>query len=524
MPHKGGTPPQGHTMKTRLSAVILALLILTGCSQKAAPTTNTDPGPTPPSTVSPTAPKKLTVGFSPSIATLDVHKQGKIEEMSILVNLYDTLVWRDREGQLQPSLATEWKAIDDKTWEFKIRQGVKFHNGEDLDANAVKYSLDRVMDPDTKSPITEFRGFDRIEAPDQWTVRVITKAIDPMVPDKLALFGGSIVPPKYTAENPDNLSRKPVGTGPFKFVEYQKDNLLTLEANKEYWGGAPKIDSVTFRFLPDATDRVAALLSGQVDLINEVPPEATGQVNGKNTRLEAVEGVRLHYMSIAYPDGPTQDVNVRRAISHAIDTELLADKLMGGFASPTGAPQSKTHFGFNSAVQPYPFDLEKAKSLLASAGYPNGFTLKAQTTPEAKDLLEAVEGMLTKVGIQLDIQVIPRTEFTPLYSDGKLAPVWTNSYTIWQGSAETLIDSFFKEGRPRAKWSSPEMEALLNTANGTTNAEVRQDAIRKMMTLLHDEAPWVYLFNSKDLYGVSNKVVWNPPTNRMLKFTDIDLQ
>lgn len=507
-----------------ISTVILGLLFLAGCTQKAEPPKSTDPATTPPPASVPAEPKKLTVGFSPSIATLDVHKQGKIEEMSVLVNIYDTLVWRDREGKLQPSLATEWKAIDDKTWEFKIRQGVKFHNGEELDANAVKYSLDRVMNPDTKSPITEFRNFDRIEAPDQWTVRVITKTVDPMVPDKLSLFGGSVVPPKYTAENPDNLSRKPVGTGPFVFVEYQKDDHLTLEANKGYWGGAPKIDSLTFRFLPDAADRVAALLGGQVDLINEVPPEAIAQVNGKSTRLEAVEGVRLYYMSIAYPDGPTADVNVRRAISYAIDTKLLADKVMGGYAAPTGAPQSKTHFGYNPDVQPYPYDPEKAKSLLATAGFPNGFTLKAQTTPEAKDLLEAVEGMLAKVNIKLDLQVMPRTEFTPLYSDGKLAPVWTNSYTIWQGSAETLIDSFFKAGRPRAKWSTPEMEALINTANGTTNATVRQEAIRKMMTLLHDEAPWVYLYNSKDLYGVSSKVTWNPPTNRMLKFTDIDLK
>ncbi len=502
---------------------ILILALAAGCgggAKTGAPAAGSDNGAS-------AKPKRLTVGIADTVQTLDVQKQGSMGTMSVLSNLYDPLVRRGNDGKLYPALATEWKALDDHTWQFKLRQGVKFHDGEAFDANAVKFSIERILNPQTKSPITELKDVDRVEIVDGNTVNIITKKVVPNLPDTLALFGGCIVPPKYIQQQGDQaFAQKPVGTGPFKFKDWQKDDHLTLVSNKEYWGGAPKVDELVFRSLPDAADRVAALLSGQVDIINQVPADSQERVKGdSNLRLDKANGLRLYYLSTAAEKGPTADVRVRQAISYAIDTQALITHLLNGNGAPTAAPVTQFSFGYDPALKPYEYNPQKAKDLLAKAGYKDGFEIKFQTQPGFyKDLSEAIAGMLAKVGIRAKLEVLPDAQFDELYEKGKLAPLWTNGYTLWQGSPETLVSVFFKTGMPRAHYHNDQMDRLIATFQGTTDQAKRLDALHSALRALHDDAAWSYLFVAGDAYGARKTVKWTPPTNQILFLKDAGIE
>ena len=506
---------------TMVSVGVLSLALAAGCGARGNTGTPSAGGGTSAKT------KRLTVGIADTVQTLDVQKQGSMGTMSVLSNLYDPLVRRGNDGKLYPALAMEWKALDDHTWQFKLRQGVKFHNGEPFDANAVKFSIERILNPKTKSPIVELRKVDRVDVVDNYTVNIITKQVVPNLPDSLALFGGCIVPSKYIQQQGEEaFAQKPVGTGPFKFKEWQKDDHLTLVANQEYWGGAPRIDELVFRSLPDPADRVAALLSGQVDIINQVPADSQERVKGDpNLRLEKAAGLRLYYLSTAYEQGPTADVRVRQAISYAIDTQALIKHLLNGNGVPAAAPVTQFSFGYDPALKPYEFNPQKAKDLLAQAGYKDGFEIKFQTQPGFyKDLSEAVAGMLEKVGIRAKLEVLPDAQFDELYEKGKLAPLWTNGYTIWQGSPEPLVGVFFKTGMPRAHYHNDQMDRLIATFQGTTDQTKRSGALNAALRMLHDDAAWSYLFVAGDAYGTRKTVKWTPPTNQILFLKDAGIE
>jgi peptide/nickel transport system substrate-binding protein len=470
--------------------------------------------------------KSLTIAMATNLSTVDVQLQGKMDEMAILVNLFDPLIFRKNDGSLEPGLAVSWKSINDKMWQFKLREGVKFHNGEPFNAAAAKFSLDRILDAKTKSPITELRNVEAVEVVDASTINIITKGIDPMLPDKLTLFAGCMVPPKYIQEKGgEEFARKPVGTGPFTFVEWVKDDHVTLQANKQYWRGHVKLDRVIFRSIPDDAARVAALLSGQVDVIAELPPSAAARVKAtKGMRVDAVTGLRLHYVSLAGEDGPLANVKFRQAISYAIDTKTLIDKILYGYAKPAAAPQAEGVLAYDAAIRPYSFNLAKARQLLKESGYPEGTAVDFLSQPGiTQDITTAVSGMLEKAGIKVNQQVLPRSDFLAKYTAGQLKGLWANTYTIWQGSPEVLIDTFFKSGRPRAKYTSKQMDALINTVQGTTNQAVRKDALQKIQKSLNADAPWAYLGVQDQMYGVTQRVKWTPPRNGITQVWDAEI-
>ena len=224
------------------------------------------------------APKDTIViaqGVDPS--TLDPQDHYETPAFNVLLNVYETLLVRDDEMKLMPLLATSWKLVNDKTWEFALRKGVKFQNGEDFNAAAVKFSLERIADGKNKLKQTTLVGIiDRVEIIDDYTVRVITAKPYPYLDAQFANIG-AILPPKYTQEKgPSHIARNPVGTGPYKFVRWVKDDQLTLEANDRYWGGAPKIKKVIFRPIPEATTRVAGLQTQEADIIVNIPPTWPG--------------------------------------------------------------------------------------------------------------------------------------------------------------------------------------------------------------------------------------------------------
>lgn len=517
-------------------SVLLALAMLAGACGSETSTTTEQPSP---GDVSATATgdegdsadpggEVLRVAYDWDLTTGDPAGTGSTGDVNLLINILDPLTQRDDEGNLQPALATEWELLnDDLTWRFKLREGVKFHNGEDFNADSVKFSLERILN-DPKSPSSTVRSLpvESIDVIDPLTVDINTSEPVPQMPATLALFGGLMVPPGYIEENgADHFASNPVGTGPFMVEDWTRGSEMNLTANDDYWGEAPQVEAVQIRFIGDPTTRVAALLNNEVDLINAVPTSSAARIaDAGGFELDVAEGLRIFYASLAQPDGPLADADVRRALSHAVNYEALIENLMLGYAKPIAAPVASTNYGADVPISPYEYDVEKAKSLLEEAGYPDGFEIDFDTHPGIyQDIAQALSQMWAEIGVDVNLEVMTEAQFEDLYDVGELTGIWNSGYTMWQGDPTVLMNSFFRSGMDRAKYHSPELDEMIDTLKTTTDPDERRQTMHEALTLLHEDAPWVYLFQAADLYGRSDGVSWTVPNLQLLRLNTVSL-
>src|SRR5438094_2608836 len=249
---------------------------------------------------------------------------------NMLEHIYDRLLDRDAKTfKPKPMLAESWRIVNDTTWEFKLRKGVKFHYGEPFTAQSVKATIEYALDPATKShyAAAAYWGLVKdVQVVDDFTVRFVTKQPWPNLVDSAALTNSLMMPAKALKElGPAKLADKPIGTGPFKFVEWRRDERLVLERNPDYWQGPADVSRVTFRFIPEFSARMAALLSGEIDIMKDVPPPAVDAVEKSGrARLRATVSSRLNYLAlVTLKPGPMQDVRVRRAMNHAAHAHVL---------------------------------------------------------------------------------------------------------------------------------------------------------------------------------------------------------
>jgi peptide/nickel transport system substrate-binding protein len=468
-------------------------------------------------------PQTLRVGYSQDITTGDPSMTGETGDMNILINVFDPLTMRDDQGKLRPSLATSWRLVNPHTWRFNLRRGVRFQDGEPFDAGAVKFSIDRITG-NAKSPIQEVRSIREVKIVNPYTVDIVTRSPDPLIPDKLALFGGMMVPPRYIREKGDAyFANHPVGTGPYSVASWQRGSTMKLRANPDYWGGAPRVHEVDVRIITDPTTRVSALLNGEVDLIDAVPPTAAEQVKSTSgLALDEATGLRIYYVSLAQRDGPLANPDVRRALSYATDTRTLIDKVALGYGQQIAAPLASTNFGADTPLTPYPYDPDRARALLARAGYPNGFSVEFDTQPDVyQTLAQAVSQMWARVGVKADVKVLPETTFDDRYSDGSLPGAWDNGYTMWQGDPTTLIDTFFHSDRPRGKYTSPQLDRAVDALSSETDPATRKQTMAQVLRQLNADAPWVYLYQAKDLYGRKDTFSWQVPGMQLMRFDTV---
>jgi peptide/nickel transport system substrate-binding protein len=264
---------------------------------------------------------------------------------NMLEHIYDRLLDRDpKTFKPRPMLATGWKIVDDTTWEFALRPGVTFHNGEPFTAHAVKATIDYALDPATRSHFSAaaYWGLVReVQVVDDHTVRFVTKQPWPNLIDSASLTNALIMPAKALRElGPQRLGQHPIGTGPFKFVEWKRDERLVLERNPDYWQGPADVSRVTFRFIPEFSSRMAALLSGEIDIMKDVPPHAVDAVDRSGrARVRATVSSRINYLAlVTLKPGPMQDARVRRAMNHAVDVDELITQVLKGRATRMCGP------------------------------------------------------------------------------------------------------------------------------------------------------------------------------------------
>ena len=459
-------------------------------------------------------------GGDPS--TLDPHMHAENFTFAVVHHIFDHLVRRFvKDGRLahEPALATSWTALNPTAWEFKLRRGVKFHNGEDFNAEVVKFTIERVLNPEQKARWRwAFADIERVEVVDDSTVRIITKKPLPTLITNLA-FAMPMVPPKYVREKGDTyVATRPVGTGPFKFVRWRKDDELVLEANEGYWRGAPKVKTIVFKPIPDETTRIAAVVTGQVDVARGVPPSLVKQIeDNPRTRVMKVPGaLNIHITLETLKEGPLRDRRVRQAINYGVDKEAIIKNVLEGNGFALGGPLTPVMFGYDAEVKPFPYDPERAKRLLAEAGYAQGLALTVNSPNgrylKDKEVAEAVAGQLQKIGVRAQAAVHEWGSYVNKWPDG-LAPMFMLG---WAGTwdADGILYPLLRSGQRFARWANPEFDRLIDAARNTLDQGERAKLYSQASRVAHDDAPWLFLFHGMDIYGVNRAVMdWEPTSD-----------
>lgn len=507
---------------TMLSVLTLLSLVLAACGATPAPTeppapaqpteapqaTEAPPPTEEPEAAGPSGEIVIAIGGDPS--TLDPQVADDGNERAVNDNIYETLIARDSSTmELVPSLAESWEELDDVTWQLTLRQGITFHNGEPFNAEAAAASINRVVDPELNSEqISFFSTIKEATVVDDSTIQVITDGPDPTLPTRL--YWLKIVPPAYSSD-PD-FGTKPVGTGPYKFVEWVRDDHVTLEANPDYWGTAPTIAKVTIRPIQEEVTRLAALKAGEVDLVRGLIPEYVDEV----PKVESIPGLEFPWIRLNCLRGPLMDLNLRLAINYAINKEELAQSLYSGYAVPAqGQLLTPGHFGFNPDVHAYEFDLDKAKELISAAGYDGEeieFIGEAGRWLKDKELIEAVAGQLREAGLNVKVNIVEWSAWLDLlFAGADKAPIMQfSSHDNALLDADRTMSALYHSQGSQVAYSNPAMDELIDAARTETDVAKREDLYHQAVQLGFDEAPLVPLVNLKDIYGLTDRVQWTP--------------
>ncbi len=465
---------------------------------------------------------KLRVSMPSDVKSLDPQKQGDIPSMSVASNIFDTLTTRDASNKLVGGIATAWKAVDPKTWRFTIRPGIKFHNGEPCDAAAVAFSINRLKNPATKSPIVELLYVKSAKVVDEHTVDFIMSASDPIIPEKVSLFGGVVVPPKYLAEKGDDgFAAHPVGTGPFTFQSRQQDNQIVLAANPNYWGTKTQLKTLTFKITPTPATAVAALQSGEMDIVTGISPDAIAQLGkGSGVSTQRVPGVREYYVAMnTLSSGPLTDPKVRIALNHAVDVPTLINTVLGGAAERTATLLPQQVFGYDPSIKPFDYDVDKAKSMLADAGYKDGFSTQLSASTVDKDITQAVAGQLGKVGVKCKLNIIDATQFKSLLVSGNphaMGPMYLSGNTGWTLDGESYLQSTIRSDRRQSLWHNKQADGLVDVEETSLVSDERKKAFTELQQLMSTNAPYIFLYHASNVYAVRDGIDWTMPINGVL--------
>lgn len=474
--------------------------------------------------------------------TLDTQNQQETPASVVTSHLFDTLVERDQSLKIVPALAAELpKLVAPTTWEVKLRRGVKFHNGEEFNAESVKFSLERVKTGLRAS--SNFRPIEKVDIVDPYTVRVQTSKPWPIFATIMTSRQASMYPPKaYAGKDTAFISKNPIGTGPYKLVRWSKDEEIVLEANEQYWRGAPKIKTVVFRPIPDDAVRVAALQNGEVDVAVNIPPHLASIIaNHPKIFLSTAPSIRtLQLMFVTHEydaqhklvgpyKGVTADKRVRQAIAYALDVDQIIKGVLDGKAMRTALLLTPLHFGYDPALKPIKQDLGKVKQLLTEAGFPGGVELTLNS-PQGryvrdKEVAEAVTGQLTKAGIRTQLRTYEFVNYlNTLVYVHKPGPVWLIGWGTATVDAETVYGPLFRTGSNLGNYHNADFDGMVDQAQTQMDEKQRLATYHRINRLWIDDMPAVPLYQQVDLYGANKRLDWKARSDELIKAYDMSLK
>ncbi len=467
--------------------------------------------------------RELVIAQGGDISLFDPHMSTSANEIRVTFNLFDNLTSRHPDGKLYPGLATEWKLQGQTTWMFKLRSGVKYHNGDPFSSADVKYSLERTYDPALKTRVnTVFSTIDRIETPDATTVLIHTKKPDPLLPARLAFYGGQIVPEKYAkAAGPGGFKQKPVGTGPLRYVSWVKDDKAVLEANPDYWGGKIDVDRVIFRPIPETAPRVAALLKGEADLITALPPDHDERVNGNpTTRVVGSLYAGLYVLAVNSKRPPLDNPLVKQALSLAIDRAAIVKELWRGRGIVPSGPIAKGDNHFDPSLPPLPYDPKAARDTLKRAGYKNEEVVIETTvgyTANDKPMSEAIQGMWRDVGINAKVEVLEYSVRAQKNRERSFKGLWWSDPTSTLSDPDGMMWRLLSPGGPQDYWRHPRFDQLGEAARFSIDEKFRGQAYKEMTKIFLEHFPWLPIIQPYEDYGLQKYVEFTPNPNQQIE-------
>jgi peptide/nickel transport system substrate-binding protein len=459
----------------------------------------------------------IAVGSEPT--SLDPQLKDDGGERAVNRNIYETLMARTATGALVPGLAARApKKVSAKVWQFRLRPGIKFSNGEAFNADAVVASVKRIINPKFASEQASF--FSTISGArkvNNLTVNILTKGADPILPARM--YWMTMVPPK--ASKVKGFAEKPVGTGPYTFVEWRKGDHITLQANPNYWGRPkPSIQRVTYRFVPEGGTRLAGLLAGDFDLITNLLPEDAKRA----PKFVSTVGLEHPVVILNAKSGTTSvtgDARVRQALNLAVDKNGLAKAIFGGFARiDDGQILSPSWTGYNKSLKPYGYNLNQAKALIQAAGA-NGkeinFAGEAGRWLKDKETIEAIASFWRAAGLKVNVQIYDFGEYLNRLFDKENRPD-----AIYLTSSNELLDAdrnlgaYYAPSGVGASNDDQAVERWITQARTELNPAKRQALYNAATKRVRDRAYFVFLLNIRDLYGTSERLRWSPRQDSLL--------
>ncbi|MCY9547041.1 ABC transporter substrate-binding protein [Lysinibacillus xylanilyticus] len=472
------------------------------------------------------APKTLVYGRGGDSVALDPAVVTDGESFTVTANIYETLVnFGEQDVTIQPGLAKSWEPSEDGlTYTFQLQEGVKFHDGTDFNAEAVVKNFERWKTGADKHPYysSQFvvggkQVIESITAKDDYTV--VFKLSQPQAPflKNLAMSPFAIASPTAFEANEEGLSTNPVGTGPFKFVSWVRNDAVTIEKNPDYYiDGLPKLDKVIYKSIPENSTRLNALTTGEVDVADGLSPSDKASIES-NSQLQLIErpSMNVGYLGLTVTRPPFDNVKVRQAVNYAIDKQALVDAFYEGLAEPAKNPMPPVISGYNDDIQGYEYDPEKAKALLAEAGYDGkkiqlwAMPVPRPYMPDGKKIAEAIQKNLDDVGIKSEIVSFEWATYLEKAQNGE-ADAFLLGWTGDNGDADnflyTLLDGDNIGSNNYTFYDNKELHKLLVSAQTEINEDKRNELYKQAQEIISKDAPWVPLAHSTPILAANTKV------------------
>ena len=407
-------------------------------------------------------------------------------------------------------LAESWE-FQGKKWVFRLRKGIRFHDGTQFTARDVVYSINRMKSDKKSLQQSNFADVTEVQAPDDFTVIIATELPNAVFLDRLhnRFFASKAAADKYG----DQVDQNPVGTGPYKFVSWQRDGNLVMTRNDDYWAEKVAIKEIVLKKVGEDAARVAGLLAGQGDVINNLPVDDLARVEKHpKVRVEKVEGLRMYFLAMHMGHKPFEDKLVRQAFNFAVDPAAIIKHIYEGNGYLMNGPVGANVIGYDPKVKRYPHDPKKAKELLAKAGYPNGVEVKLYFSPDrypkAREVCQVIADQLLKAGVKTELV---SQEFVVFWgkegvNGGKLPFYYVGRPAV---DADTVYDQYFRSGTTkRVEYKNPEFDKLIDEEQITGDPKKRAALLQQASRVLMEDAALVPLYTLAEIYGVARNVVW----------------
>jgi len=473
----------------------------------------------------------LRVGFYIEAATMDPHFSGSKIDRQVYHNIYEPLVMLDVKLGIKPGLAESWQQPDPKTVVFKLRRGVKFHDGTEFNAEAARFNFNRMKTEPKSVRKGEVASIDSVDVVDAYTIRLNLKRPDAALLATLTDRAGMMVSPKVAQERGAELERnaKGAGTGPFEFVEWVKDSHLVIKRNEGYWNkqGGPYLDRVRYRPIPDDTVKLQSLQTGEIDVMDYVQPRDVAAVKAdRNVVVVDVPSLADFAYQLNHTRPPFATKALRQAVAYSLDLEQIVKGVWLNVGVPANGPIPPTSWAYDRSIAPIKRDLTRVKAKLAEGGQPNGFTFTMTTNniPINVQEAEVIQAQLREAGITMKIKLV---DSATLISDGNNKNFEMISYQ-WSGRPDPDGNTYqFYKTTPGTSlnWSgisNPQIDALLDRSREVSGQAERKKLFSDLTKILQDELPMVFIVHPIEPKAFSPKVQgYEPIPDGMMRFKDV---